>query len=181
MLIPVCFSSSKRKTCGILFMWSLKNQSEFVPRSFIKIMLIIIIDNYYRRFWNFLILIIFLIESTFFRTFLKVCFSRYLPVTVTNVQKVSIILTFSFLALWVSLRKSKLHILSLSCFVWVNGSKRVNSPSSRVMLHAMSWYVNNLFIILLKSKKFKEIYYNITILLSLSEKNSQTWGFSRSW
>ena len=53
-----------------------------------------------------------------------------------NVQKVSSTLTFS------PSINSKFSIFLRSCFVWVNGSKRLTS-SCRVILHMILWYLNN--------------------------------------
>ena len=102
--------------------------------------------------WRPFILIILLILSIFFETFWKVLFSRYLPPTTTNVQKVWSIMTFSLSVVDFPPIKSKFIIFSRSCSVWVKGSKRVTS-SFRVILHTWSWYVNNLFNIWLKSLK----------------------------
>ena len=64
--------------------------------------------------------------------------------------------------------KSKFHILSLSCCVWVKGSKRLTS-SSRVILHTMSWYVNYSFEIWLTLLEISMKFMKISRWLSLSE------------
>ena len=104
----------------------------------------------YRLFTYIQTLIIFLISSIFFRTFGNVFFSRNLPPTATNVQKVASIRTFSLSVAVFSLIKSKLDIFSRSWIVWVNGSYIVTS-SSRFMLDRMLWYKNNLFLFSVKS------------------------------
>ena len=112
-------------------------------------------------------LIILLISSIFLRTLLKIL--RYFPLTVTNVQKVSSIRTFSLSIMEVSLIKSKSSIFLWSCLVWVNGSKTV-TLLCRVMLHTMSWYVNNSFMFLIKSVKSSRRFMKISQVLSLSEE-----------
>ena len=129
--------------------------------------------------WKPFILIILLILSIFFETFWKVLFSRYLPPTTTNVQKVWSIMTFSLSVVDFPPIKSNFDILSLSCCVWVKGSKRVTS-SSRVILHTMSWYVNYLFEIWLKILEISMKFMKISRWLSLSEwLESSCWH--RNW
>ena len=125
-------------------------------------------------------LIILLISSIFLRTLWKIFFSRYLPLTVTNVQKVSSIRTFSLSIIEVSLIKSKSSIFLWSCLVWVNGSKTV-TLLCRVMLHTMSWYGNNSFMFLLKRVLSSRRFIKISWLLPLSGKYSQIEIYLRSW
>ena len=126
-----------------------------------------------------MILIIFLIVSIFFRTLLNVFFSRNCSLTTTNVQKVWSIITFSLSLDDFPPIKSKFHILSWSCSVWVNGSKRVTS-SSRVILHTMSWYVNYSFEIWLKLLEISMKFMKISRWLSLSER-IETSCWHQSW
>ena len=90
-------------------------------------------------------LIIFLISSIFFKTFLNAFFSRYFPPTATNTQNVSSTITFSVSVVKCSPKKLKFQIFFISWNVWVNGSKTVTS-SCRVMLQTI-YTMNNWFII----------------------------------
>ena len=129
-------SSNRNTARGNLFMWSLKNQVRIYYRSY---ELEVIIDNGVNFKMRISILNFILISSIFFWTCINAFFSRKSPPTATSVQKDSSILIFSLFSMGFSPKKSKRTILSLSCFVWVNGSKIV-TLSCNVMLWATSWW-----------------------------------------
>ena len=129
-------SSNRNTARGNLFMWSLKNQVRIYYRLY---ELEVIIDNGVNFKMRISILNFILISSIFFWTCINAFFSRKSPPTATSVQKDSSILIFPLFSMGFSLRKSKTTILSLSCCVWVNGSKIV-TLSCNVMLWATSWW-----------------------------------------
>ena len=135
MCLKIPFSSTRNTASGILYMWSLKEDIRINSLS-------LIIYHYMYQLmwiqWVFIqILIILLMSSIFFRTFRNSFFFKYFPPTVTNVQKVSSIMSFSLFFVEFSKRKLKFTIFSWSSFVWVKESNMVTSLS-RVRLQTIT-------------------------------------------